>query len=53
VFPVNLLAHSDQEVWSAIREENRRQEAHAELIASENYVSQEVLLAQGSQLTNK
>jgi glycine hydroxymethyltransferase len=53
MFPVNLLARSDQEVWSAIHEENRRQEAHAELIASENYVSQEVLLAQGSQLTNK
>jgi len=53
MFPVNLLARSDQEVWSAIREENRRQEAHAELIASENYASQEVLLAQGSQLTNK
>ena len=33
--------------------ENRRQEDHIELIASENYVSRAVLEAQGSQLTNK
>src|SRR5689334_23822180 len=49
----NLLAQSDPELWNAIRLENQRQEDHAELIASENYVSRQVLIAQGSQLTNK
>src|ERR1041384_4298761 len=49
----NLLAQSDPEVWNAIRLENQRQEDHVELIASENYVSRQVLIAQGSQLTNK
>jgi glycine hydroxymethyltransferase len=49
----NLLAQSDPEVWDAIRQENQRQEDHVELIASENYVSRQVLIAQGSQLTNK
>ncbi len=53
MFAANLLAQSDPEVWSAIRLEHRRQEDHIELIASENYVSPAVLLAQGSQLTNK
>jgi glycine hydroxymethyltransferase len=48
-----LLAQSDPEVWDAIRLENQRQEDHVELIASENYVSRAVLIAQGSQLTNK
>jgi glycine hydroxymethyltransferase len=43
----------DAEVWAAIRGEEARQEAHIELIASENYVSREVLAAQGSVLTNK
>jgi glycine hydroxymethyltransferase len=49
----DLLAQSDPEVWEAIRLENQRQEDHVELIASENYVSRQVLIAQGSQLTNK
>ena len=49
----DLLAQSDPEVWEAIRLENQRQEDHVELIASENYVSRAVLMAQGSQLTNK
>ena len=49
----NLLAQSDPELWNAIRLENQRQEDHVELIASENYVSRQVLAAQGSQLTNK
>ncbi|HWI39027.1 MAG TPA: serine hydroxymethyltransferase [Burkholderiales bacterium] len=48
-----MLAQSDPELWNAIRLENQRQEDHVELIASENYVSRQVLLAQGSQLTNK
>src|SRR4051812_49788011 len=49
----NLLAQSDPELWNAIQLENTRQEDHVELIASENYVSRQVLIAQGSQLTNK
>src|SRR5688572_25517643 len=49
----DILAQSDPELWNAIRLENQRQEDHVELIASENYVSRQVLLAQGSQLTNK
>ena len=47
------LAKTDPELWQAIAAENRRQEDHIELIASENYVSCAVLEAQGSQLTNK
>ncbi|HRO58871.1 MAG TPA: serine hydroxymethyltransferase [Burkholderiaceae bacterium] len=47
------IAHSDPELWNAIRLENQRQEAHIELIASENYASPAVMAAQGSQLTNK
>ncbi|MCC6868454.1 MAG: serine hydroxymethyltransferase [Burkholderiales bacterium] len=47
------LEASDPEVWQAIAGENRRQEDHIELIASENYASPAVLAAQGTQLTNK
>ena len=36
-----------------MQNENRRQEEHIELIASENYTSPAVMQAQGSQLTNK
>ncbi|MEX0914494.1 MAG: serine hydroxymethyltransferase, partial [Wenzhouxiangellaceae bacterium] len=43
----------DDELARAIAGENRRQEEHIELIASENYASPRVLEAQGSQLTNK
>jgi glycine hydroxymethyltransferase len=49
----HTLAHADPDVWAAIDAENRRQEAHIELIASENYASPAVMAAQGSQLTNK
>ena len=49
----DTLAHVDPELWRAIENENRRQEDHLELIASENYVSHAVMQAQGSQLTNK
>jgi glycine hydroxymethyltransferase len=49
----HLVAQSDPELWAAIAGENRRQEEHIELIASENYASPAVLAAQGSQLTNK
>jgi glycine hydroxymethyltransferase len=51
--PQDTLARTDPELWTAIQNENRRQEEHIELIASENYVSHAVLQAQGSQLTNK
>ncbi|MBU6436447.1 MAG: serine hydroxymethyltransferase, partial [Betaproteobacteria bacterium] len=47
------FALQDVELWSAIAQENARQEAHIELIASENYASPAVMAAQGSQLTNK
>ncbi len=47
------IADVDPEVFTAIQQENRRQEEHIELIASENYASPAVLAAQGSQLTNK
>ncbi len=43
----------DSELWQAIDGENKRQEEHIELIASENYASPRVLEAQGSKLTNK
>ena len=47
------LSAIDPEIAAAIQAENRRQEEHIELIASENYTSPAVLAAQGSQLTNK
>jgi len=47
------LADADPELWNAIAGENKRQEDHIELIASENYASTAVMAAQGSQLTNK
>jgi glycine hydroxymethyltransferase len=49
----NTLAATDPDLFAAIQKENRRQEDHIELIASENYVSWAVMEAQGSQLTNK
>src|SRR5437764_6082054 len=49
----STIANVDPEIWSAIQQENQRQEEHIELIASENYASPMVMAAQGSQLTNK
>ncbi|HET7126256.1 MAG TPA: serine hydroxymethyltransferase [Lysobacter sp.] len=49
----DLIAGFDPELAAAIAGENRRQEDHVELIASENYASPRVMEAQGSQLTNK
>ncbi len=43
----------DDELYQALQGEDRRQEEHIELIASENYASPRVLAAQGSVLTNK
>ena len=49
----STLAQVDPALWATIELENARQEAHIELIASENYASPAVMQAQGSQLTNK
>ena len=49
--PQCLLA--DQEIAAAVSAECARQEAHIELIASENFVSPAVMAAAGSPLTNK
>lgn len=53
MFNPENLAEFDPAIWQAIENEQQRQEDHIELIASENYVSPNVLLAQGSGLTNK
>ena len=47
------IAGYDDEIWRAIQDEERRQEEHVELIASENYTSPRVMQAQGTVLTNK
>ena len=49
----NSLSKTDPELYKAINGELNRQQNHIELIASENIVSQAVLEAQGSVLTNK
>ena len=49
----STIARIDPDLWSVIQRENRRQEDHIELIASENYASPAVMAAQGTQLTNK
>ncbi|MFC0186979.1 serine hydroxymethyltransferase [Fictibacillus aquaticus] len=47
------LRSQDQEVFAAIQDELKRQRTKIELIASENFVSEAVMQAQGSVLTNK
>lgn len=47
------IAGFDDEVYASIQDEERRQEEHIELIASENYASPRVMEAQGTVLTNK
>jgi glycine hydroxymethyltransferase len=49
----DTLDKTDPDLWAAIQQEDRRQQDHIELIASENYTSPAVMQAQGSQLTNK
>ena len=49
----NNLSSSDPEIYKAINDELLRQQEHIELIASENIVSNALLQAQGSVLTNK
>jgi glycine hydroxymethyltransferase len=53
MFPSISLHDFDPDIWQAVEEEAQRQEDHVELIASENYVSPNVLAVQGSVLTNK
>ncbi len=54
MFDKNMtIAGYDDELARAILDEERRQEEHIELIASENYASPRVMEAQGTVLTNK
>ena len=48
-----VLAQQDPDVAKAIEQELRRQQNTLEMIASENFVSEAILEAQGSVLTNK
>lgn len=50
---MDKLKSVDSEVYDAIKKELNRQHNNIELIASENFVSEAVLEAQGSVLTNK
>jgi glycine hydroxymethyltransferase len=50
---MSYLMQADPEVAEAIRQETRRQSGKLEMIASENFVSEAVLEAQGSVMTNK
>lgn len=51
--PYPLLSKTDSELADVLAAEDSRQESHLELIASENFVSQSVLEAYTSTLTNK
>jgi len=53
MFGNETIADFDAELWEAMQAEERRQEEHIELIASENHASPRVMEAQGSVLTNK
>lgn len=50
---MSILKNVDEAVYEAIEQEFNREQTHIELIASENFVSQAVLEAQGSIMTNK
>lgn len=47
------LSNADVEIFQAIEKERKRQDQSLELIASENFVSEDVMEAMGSVLTNK
>jgi glycine hydroxymethyltransferase len=47
------IKQTDPDLWNAMQLEDKRQEEHIELIASENYASPAVMQAQGGQMTNK
>lgn len=49
----SYIYNQDREVYDAIVAEQKRQDEHIELIASENIVSRAVLEAMGSVMTNK
>ena len=49
----SFLQQTDEDVYSAIQKETQRLEGNLELIASENFVSEAVLEAQGCVMTNK
>ena len=49
----NPIQSQDPEAWKALQSEIHRQQEGLEMIASENYASQAVMAAQGSELTNK
>ncbi len=49
----DLIEKNDKELFDAMMEEKERQNVNIELIASENFVSEDVLQAMGSHLTNK
>jgi glycine hydroxymethyltransferase len=48
-----MLQQNDKVLFDLIQSESKRQDEEIELIASENYVSKDVLEANGSILTNK
>src|SRR5687767_248390 len=50
---MSILKKMDPKIYKTVYDETKRQEEGLELIASENYVSEAVLEAQGSVLTNK
>ena len=50
---MSKIAHQDPEIYEAIQNELKRQRTKIELIASENFVSEAVMEAQGSVMTNK
>ena len=49
----DLIKQNDDKLYDAMMEEKERQNNNIELIASENFVSEAVLEAMGSHLTNK
>lgn len=53
MFKPESLADFDPAIWQVLEDERKRQEDHIELIASENYASPNVMMTQGSVLTNK
>ncbi len=50
---IELIRREDSQIADAIEAELQRQRSHIELIASENFVSEAVMVAMGSCLTNK
>lgn len=53
MYSIDEVKSVDLEIAQAIEEEQKRQNSHIELIASENWVSNAVMAAMGSPLTNK